>query len=236
MKKIIFYFFLLFTASESFAFTQAEIDNCKTRVTRAYVSQCKYSEWDTDHFVIHYDGSCQPGKNEALARCDQGKMWLYEATGDTGGTSDYKWNSLIRDTAISGGVNGSHYLDVMELSIHATAGMPTLRHCYQPTFAASKLETDYITTAANCAPDPNTNFQYQFNSNSATWIYYFQPHITGFSYPDTEQTVPIYSCKGTHIYGFPGASRTYYFLSFQSNCNGKTSLNHVMGYGLNLNP
>jgi len=172
MKKIIFSLVLMLTTSISFAFTQAEIDNCKTRVTKAYISQCKYSSWYVDHFNTYYDINCQPGYDEALARCDVGKMWLYKAEGNTGGTIDYKYNELIKNSITATGLYGVGYTDIMELSIHATSGMPTLKHCYQPTFAAYKLETDYITLSPSCSPDPDANFQFQL-STSSTQIYYF---------------------------------------------------------------
>lgn len=231
MKKIIFSLVLLLTTSTSFAFTQAEIDNCKYRVTKAYNTECKSGIWNGSSYTVGYDNDCQPGYDAALARCDIGKVWLYKKKTHPGTSLEVFRMDMIYKSQFA-----SDYTDKMEVSIHQTTGYPSIKHCF---FTSQSLSWFGFFTADNYCAGYNINpFVFDYTTTKS-YREYFEPHIIGYSYPDTAQTVPIYSCQGTfqdYIFYPTVTTKTYYFLSFESGCNGKTPLNQIMGYGLNLNP
>jgi len=230
MKK---HFLLLsfFLSANALAFTQTEIDNCKARVTKAYHTECKSGIWNVDHYDVFYATRCDAGYSDALARCDEGKVWLYKRLSHQGTSSEVYRMEMIKIPLTT-----SVYTDKIELSIHQTTSYPLVKHC---VFTSQSLSWHGFFTADNsCAGYTTTPFVFDYTTTKS-YRNYFEPHVIGLSYPDTAQTVPIYSCKGTfqdYIFYPTVTTKTYYFLSFESDCNGKTSLNQVMGYGLNLNP
>ena len=234
MKKIIFSI-LMIASSIASAFTATEIANCKTRVNAAYISECKESAWNGSGWNTGYDNDCQPSYNQALARCDAGKMWIYKSLWNEGTPYEAYRMNMIK---LAPPNYVLRYTDKFEFSISATAGMPLLKQCYYNNQNLSWY--GFISNDSNCNGHPNTAFVFDYTADSHTYRQYFFPHVVGFSYPDTAATAPVYSCKGTHLNAVsifaPQILKTYYFLSFENNCNGKTPLGIILGYGKNLAP